>query len=473
MAQKRTSKGSGPDGVVKPRSSGIKVIIIGLGYSGAAAAIECHRKGHDVVVYERTPGVSQLGDIIGISGNAAQIVAKWGNGSVHRRLEPLLSFWNANNIRKYDTGEILYAQPMVGYNAGSGYTAPRGPMAIILANHLRDLGVTVHFGKRISDYFESEDEAGVVVEGQRITADCVIACDGVHSKARTFVVGIDDKPYSTGYATYRAWFDAAQARENPKLKWMFEGDSDKMETYIGQDMHCILGTCSGRRGIVWNITHKDVYDNVEESWSFPGKHEDVLGYVKGWNERIHDVVMATPKSQLVDYKLVWRDPLPKWVSQHARIILIGDSAHPFLPTSAQGAGQAIEDGATIAICLELAGKAKVPLALRTCEKLRYARASLAQQIGKETREIWHKTDFEAIKKNPQSLSMPLPAWLFGHDPQGYAYEEFEAAASSIENGTDYIPKNVPPPGQDHRVYDFKAEDASPFLRGETELRARL
>ena len=371
MAQKsRKTKGAGPDGVVYPRSSGVKVIIVGLGYSGAAAAVECHRKGHDVVVYEQFPGITQLGDIIGITGNAAQVVAKWGNGSVHRELEPILSSWQANNIRRYDTGDILYSQPMVGYNAGTGYTAPRGPMAIILANHLKDLGVPVHFGKRIQDYFETEDEAGVVVEGQRITADCVIACDGVHSKARSFVVGIDDRPYPTGYATSRAWFDADEAKKDEKLSWMFEGDSDKMETYIGQDMHCILGTCSGMKGVVWNITHKDEYDNVAESWSFPGKREDVLGYVQGWNERIRDVVMATPKSQLVDYKLAWRDPLPKWVSNHARIILIGDSAHPFLPTSAQGAGQAIEDGATIAICLELAGKADVPLALCTCEKLR-------------------------------------------------------------------------------------------------------
>jgi 2-polyprenyl-6-methoxyphenol hydroxylase-like FAD-dependent oxidoreductase len=128
-----------------------------------------------------------------------------------------------------------------------------------------------------------------------------------------------------------------------------------------------------------DITHKDEYDNVAESWSFPGKQEDVLAYVKGWNERIHDVVMATPKSQLVDYKLVWRDPLPTWVSKHARIILIGDSAHPFLPTSAQGAGQAVEDGATVAICLELAGKDNVPLALKTCERLRYILASQHSQ----------------------------------------------------------------------------------------------
>ena len=52
------------------------------------------------------------------------------------------------------------------------------------------------------------------------------------------------------------------------------------------------------------------------------------------------------------------------------MMLVGDSAHPFLPTSGQGAGQAVEDAATIAICLELAGKQGISLALRASEKIR-------------------------------------------------------------------------------------------------------
>lgn len=58
---KYTGCGSGPDGVVYPGSSGINVIVVGLGYAGATAAIECHRKGHKVVIYEQTPAGSTLG----------------------------------------------------------------------------------------------------------------------------------------------------------------------------------------------------------------------------------------------------------------------------------------------------------------------------------------------------------------------------------------------------------------------------
>lgn len=52
---------SGPDRVARPKSTGIKVIIIGLGYAGAVAAVECHRKGHDVVVFEQAPEIQALG----------------------------------------------------------------------------------------------------------------------------------------------------------------------------------------------------------------------------------------------------------------------------------------------------------------------------------------------------------------------------------------------------------------------------
>ena len=58
-------KPSGADGVQPPNSSGITVIIIGLGYAGAVAAIECHRKGHKVIVFEQAPEIKALGTISG------------------------------------------------------------------------------------------------------------------------------------------------------------------------------------------------------------------------------------------------------------------------------------------------------------------------------------------------------------------------------------------------------------------------
>lgn len=309
-----------------------------------------------------------LGDVIGITGNAAQVISKWGDGKVQDELEPFLCDYARQNIHN-SKGELLVSHTMLGYSAGSGYSANRGDMAVVFYNHVKELGIEAHLGKRVTEYFETRDEAGVIVDGKRWPADCVLACDGVHSKARGFIIGRSDSPHSTGYAVYRAWFNGEQALKDPDLAWLLEGNRDKMETFIGPETHCIIGTGRRCKDIVWTCTHRDVYD-IAESWSFPGKTEDALKVVEGWDPRIAAVIKKTPEKQLVDYKLLWRDPLPGWVSKHGRMMLVGDSAHPFLPTSGQGAGQAVEDAATVAICLELAGKDRIGLALRTSEKIR-------------------------------------------------------------------------------------------------------
>jgi monoamine oxidase len=58
------TKGTGPDGTAAPGSSGVSVLIVGCGFGGIAAAIECHRKGHRVVVFEKNSEIGGLGESI-------------------------------------------------------------------------------------------------------------------------------------------------------------------------------------------------------------------------------------------------------------------------------------------------------------------------------------------------------------------------------------------------------------------------
>lgn len=68
--------GVGPDGTAPPNSSGIHVIIVGLGVAGLTAAIECYRKGHRVTLFERSPVVKGVG-----KSEAIQVLAKACNSS--------------------------------------------------------------------------------------------------------------------------------------------------------------------------------------------------------------------------------------------------------------------------------------------------------------------------------------------------------------------------------------------------------
>jgi monoamine oxidase len=44
-----------PSGTRLSNSSGITVIVVGLGLGGLATAIECQRKGHTVVAFDKVP----------------------------------------------------------------------------------------------------------------------------------------------------------------------------------------------------------------------------------------------------------------------------------------------------------------------------------------------------------------------------------------------------------------------------------
>ena len=64
-------------------------------------------------------------------------------------------------------------------------------------------------------------------------------------------------------------------------------------------------------------------------------------------------------------------------------------------------------------------------------------------MGWETRHRWHKTDWEAVARNPEFLKMPQPTWLYGHDAEKYAYDRCSEAAESVTKGTKFDSSNTP------------------------------
>ena len=71
------------------------------------------------------------------------------------------------------------------------FNGHRGELHEVVFNYARhELGIPIHLGYRIKEYFENDNEAGVILEnGERVTADAVVGSDGVRSKARELVLG--------------------------------------------------------------------------------------------------------------------------------------------------------------------------------------------------------------------------------------------------------------------------------------------
>ncbi|KAJ3545772.1 hypothetical protein NM208_g2352 [Fusarium decemcellulare] len=401
-------------------------IVVGAGYAGLAAAIELAKRGHAVEVFESTRDLTNQGDVIQISSYATLLMSNWGNvleESVKiSSIVPSLTYfdWKGKPIieaplpQEFGGFPILYSK--------------RGEIQRLMFEHAKSIGVKFRFGVRITRYFEERDKAGIYVGAERFEASGVIAADGIHSHARSVVTGKPATAKTSGFAIYRSWFNLDTLRDDLLTRAYAESPDDKF--------------------------HDDSGADGQESWTCPGKVPDILKVIDGWDEVLKAVAKHIPEDNLVDWKLLWRDPAKKWASDNGRIVLVGDAAHPHLPTSGSGAGQAFEDAATIGTLIGEKGITNLPVLFRAYENLRYERTSLTQRLGWETRHRWHQTDWNAVKANPTLVKMPQPEWLYGANAIRYTIDNMDAAIDNVEKGTPFISTNVP---EGHEHEDWSVE----------------
>jgi len=437
--------GSIGEAVAAQKPTGIKVIIVGAGIAGATAAVEARLNGHGpVFLYDSVKKFERLGDTISIMPNAGRIYARWPG--FYDVVDACCGHARGIRIRRWDTGQILATQLQPDRDTLSQEErdnedkmrreAPtldihRGDLHAALLRYCRESGVEFQQGVRISAYEETDKDASVIINGEKVTADVVLAADGIKSTGREIVLGFADAPKSSGYAIFRAFYPASLIKNNPLIGYMATCGFEQRNVWIGQDCHFICALFNNCKELTWKMTHLD-NSEVTESWSSKGSVDDALEWAKGWDPKVVAIIEATraDSAELIDWKLCYRDPLPTWVSPMGRIALLGDAAHPFLPTSQQGGSQAIEDGTTIAWCLKLASKSDCPTALRTYQALRYDRVGTTQVLGEKVRERWHKiSEFDNL--DPESIKLRHAPEILEHDATAYTIEQWPAVSARV------------------------------------------
>ncbi|RHZ54870.1 FAD-dependent oxidoreductase [Aspergillus thermomutatus] len=446
------SSSSGPAGVAPPHSSGIRVIVVGLGIGGLAAAIECHRKGHTVRAFDKRPVHTQTkGDLLGLSTNSARVVSKWGNGAIHEILYNIKNGTGSTLICD-KSGKPIVPADMTGVQKNDGYWVLRSTLASVLFEHAKSLGIDLHVGPEaeVSDYWESEDEAGVIVNGKQYTADCVICCDGINSKGRQLILKEDPPFIPTAEHAFRTSFATKELAMDSEAKWLLEGteETDLGKIFKGPGLEIGFSSFENGRDFVL-VAMYNGENAIQKLGKLPDNLDDVGHLMSDWpiRSKFEAVFKYAPQENTLHHPLAMRAPLKTWVSSGGRMIVIGDAAHALLPILGQGGSQAIEDAAAIAITLELAGKSNVPLALQIAEKIRKPRATIIQQSSRVVHDEWYNQDWDAVAKDPTSMKSSRPGWILNHNCQVHTYEEYERALHAIQTGQEYIPRDLPMDGQ--------------------------
>ena len=249
------------------------------------------------------------------------------------------------------------------YDAGAGQLGlHRADLVAVLAAALP--AGFVHTGWRCVEFTQSDGSAVVSFDnGVSVSADVVVAADGIHSGLQRYVVDPTD-PVFSGVVAYRGLIPAARLPEWPP----------GLVTWGGDDKHLIAYPV--RAGELINyVGFVPADEQMLESWSAPGDPATLAAAFGDWAaepRRLLSRVETTLKWGLYD-----REPLPRWT--HGRLTLLGDAAHPMLPHMGQGANQAVEDAMALAILLRGVTASDAPAALMRYQMLRRDHTARVQQ----------------------------------------------------------------------------------------------
>jgi salicylate hydroxylase len=258
----------------------------------------------------------------------------------------------------------------------------------------------------------TQDADGVTLTfstGGPVRADVVIAADGIHSVLREHVTTASP-PRKSGLCAWRSMVPAdaapAMARRPVQTLW------------LGHRHHLVHYPVSAGR-LVNLVAFSPAGPEAVESWSAVGEVAEFAAEFAGWDTRVGELIAAA--DHVGRWSVLDRAPLPGWVK--GRVALLGDAAHPMLPFYAQGAGQAIEDAAALAVCLAT-GPWDPPAALARYERLRMPRATRVQEASRGRIAHHHLPDGPEQRARDAEFAGEDPLshndWIYSHDAEAAA-----------------------------------------------------
>jgi len=328
-----------------------KVVIVGAGIGGLAAASALRADGHEVTVLERAVEFTPLGAGLSV----------WPNGSHALRALGLDEVVDSagvprgdGGIRRASDGSLIAASNTEELEARYG-----APLALVHRGDLQHALLeaagpkTVRFGATVAGV----DESGSVTlaDGETLEADVIVGADGIRSVVRERLLG-DGEPIASGYVAYRSvvdWPDDVPAGE-----------------YWGRGE--VFGIAPLSRGRVYWYAALPV--KSDEGKDANEQLDRLRERYVSWAAPIPRILAATQNAKLLRHELLGRDPIDRWGI--GRVTLLGDAAHPMLPFLGQGACCALEDAVALRGALGEAGdNGGVEAELRSYEAERTSRAA--------------------------------------------------------------------------------------------------
>ncbi|MGN8086391.1 FAD-dependent oxidoreductase [Ralstonia sp. 22086] len=345
-----------------------KILVIGGGFSGMAAAIQCAKVGMQVDLVEIDPHWRAYGAGISIGGPTLRALKTIGVLDAFRERG-----YCGDGVNLFTaSGQALGQLPtprVAGPDVPGGGAIMRPVLADILARATVAAGINVRLGCTFSTIEQRAD--GVVVaftDGAQGTYDLVIGADGLYSKVREAVFPDAPKPQYCGQGVWRAVVPRP-------------ADITCATMWLGQKVKTGVNPVSDGEMYLFVTEDRPTNDYVDpQHW--PHMLSDLLApFSAPLMQTIRGQISA---QSLINYRPLERLLMPRpWFS--GRVVLIGDTVHATTPHMAAGAGIGLEDA--IVLAEELHRAATLDAALQAFQNRRWDRCRMVVENSGRLGEI--------------------------------------------------------------------------------------
>ena len=371
-----------------------KIVILGAGVGGITTAIALRQKGFkNITIYERRKVTTTIGAGLVLWSNATKILHKLELMSdiekVGGKLEQMQR-WSKNE-------EFLGAIDINNINRNinsTSYSISRVDLQKILLRKAEELKIPIHYNHNALKLLSKKNGTVIIFEnGFTINADVIIGADGrMNSIARQYVNG-NNAPI---YQNFVNWIGILESDEPIFLENHVLDFWGCGERFGIVPINKYRGYWAGGKSLPQNSSIKEMDHKAQ-----------LLKIFSSWPSKIKEIIDLTLEENIKYIEVFDHTPIPKWYKNN--VCLLGDSAHAALPTSGQGACQAIEDAWHFASILEKSETLEI--AFSEFQKIRFEKTTTITMAGRDLAKslfnensMFCKQRNESAKKTDYSIT---------------------------------------------------------------------
>ena len=384
-----------------------KIIIIGCGIAGPTLAMALQKCGIESTIYEsQKSSVDNRGLFLYIGPNGVNILKTLEiedkvRQQGYRCDKAIFEKHNGKTIAELNESEY---ESLYGSNS---IVIKRATMQKIMREQAESRGIKIEWNKRLEN-ITTNDEGKTTAHFEDktfVSGDCILGCDGLHSRTRKIIMPDSPIPKFSGYVAAGAITQNHTKQPQNKLSFHF-GKKAYMIYFVNSNNEAMWGVhwkvrsdaLSDLKAISSEIWQRKIYDLFDKD-------------VKHTRDFIKE------QSNLTKIPLYDIEFLPTW--HKGLVCLVGDSAHATTPHAGQGASMAMESATILAKCMRDIPDIKE--AFVKYQKIRKERAERMIALARRSGRMFTSTNFIGKWFRNVMISVMMKRWSTKMD-EVYGYK---------------------------------------------------